>query len=91
VRCRTCVNIFFQIYLDQGLPRAAPPQPNFSPRITRMNRIRKNLCSISRSFGSATRLRVALDRIKHGMRCADAPHSKSPAIAGRNPVMIRVN
>src|SRR5207249_3871151 len=42
-------------------------------------------------FGSATRLRVALDRTKHGKRCEGAPHSKSPEIAGRNPIMIRVN
>jgi hypothetical protein len=82
----------------RGLPRAAPPQPKFSPRMTRMNANRKNLCSISRSFGSATQparlcagLRVALDRTKHGKRCEGVPHSKSPAIAGRNPLMIRVN
>src|SRR5207247_4142365 len=69
--------------VNRGSPRAAPPQPKgLGPRITRMsaNRESKDFCWISRSFGSATRPRVAFKSAGPTQkRREDAPHSKSIA------------
>jgi hypothetical protein len=88
-----------QISIRDFLVRsAAPPQPKFSPRMTRMNANRKE---------SSSRFREALG-VRHSLPAcvwvfvslwiepsmesgARAPHSKSPEIAGRNRIMIRVN
>ncbi len=49
----------------------------------------ENFGWVSRSFWSATRLRVALDRAAacHRKRCEDAPHSKSTSC--EMPSLIR--
>src|SRR5262245_41571797 len=64
---------------NRGLPSAAPPQPKFSPRNTRMNANRKEVCSIWRRFLECdSPRRVALDR---SGRCRKAVRGRWDTLA----------
>ena len=63
----------------------------FSPRITLINANGKEVVWISRSFWSATRLRVALDRTEHDRKAVRGrPHSQSTSCEALLDRVIRI-
>jgi hypothetical protein len=81
-----------QISMRDFLVRsAAPPQPKFSPRMTGINANRKESLLDFAKLWEYDMSSCRFGSNKHGKLCEGAPNSKSPEIAGRNPIMIRVN
>ncbi len=66
---------------NHGLPSAAKPQPNFSPRITRINANRRAkdwlLDFAKLSECDTSPYRFGSNRVQAQKRCEDARHSKS--------------